>query len=125
MPEINYPPRGEFLVSIRRPDADVWQDMVEFRFAVKDRETGKLYIAQPMEFKERTEEEQCFQTAPALTIWQRQPDGQMGLQKMMDQLWALGLRPSDIGTPGHLAATTSHLADMRALVSKALDVKLP
>lgn len=43
----------------------------------------------------------------------------------MDALWRFGIRPKDVGTPGHLAATQAHLADMRALVSKQLDVTLP
>lgn len=44
---------------------------------------------------------------------------------LMDQLWRAGIRPSDIGTPGHLAATQAHLADMRAIVAKNLQVNLP
>lgn len=46
------------------------------------------------------------------------------LQNLMDELWNIGIRPAEIGTPGHLAATQGHLADMRALVAKAMDVKL-
>jgi hypothetical protein len=47
------------------------------------------------------------------------------LQSLMDDLWALGVRPKDVGTAGHLAATQSHLADFRAIAAKILDVKLP
>jgi hypothetical protein len=46
------------------------------------------------------------------------------MQSLMDELWKLGVRPSDIGTAGHLAATQAHLSDMRAIVSKQLDVPL-
>lgn len=46
------------------------------------------------------------------------------LQSLMDELWKEGVRPSDIGTPGHLAATQAHLSDMRKLVEKTLDTKL-
>lgn len=46
------------------------------------------------------------------------------LQTLMDGLWNAGIRPSDIGTPGHLAATKEHLNDFRKLVEKAYDIKL-
>lgn len=38
-------------------------------------------------------------------------------QRLMDELWGVGLRPSEgSGSAGSLAATERHLADMRALV---------
>jgi hypothetical protein len=37
----------------------------------------------------------------------------------------VGVRPSDIGTPGHLAATTKHLEDMRTIAFAALEVAKP
>lgn len=46
-------------------------------------------------------------------------------QRLMDDLWTCGLRPTEgAGSAGSLAATERHLADMRTLVSKALDVTL-
>lgn len=45
------------------------------------------------------------------------------LQTLMDGLWNVGIRPSDIGTAGHLAATQSHLGDMKKLVEKAYEIK--
>ncbi len=50
--------------------------------------------------------------------------GTSALQSLMDEMWREGIRPSDIGTAGHLAATQEHLKDMRAIVAKQLDVKL-
>jgi hypothetical protein len=47
------------------------------------------------------------------------------LQSLMDELWNIGIRPKDIGTAGHLAATQSHLNDFRAITSKLLNVQLP
>lgn len=42
-----------------------------------------------------------------------------GAQQLMDQLWRVGLRPSEgSGSAGALAATERHLDDMRALVFK-------
>ena len=40
-------------------------------------------------------------------------------QGLMDELWRVGLRPTEgSGSAGSLAATERHLADMRALVFK-------
>jgi hypothetical protein len=36
--------------------------------------------------------------------------------QLMDALWRAGVRPSDVGSPGQLAATQKHLEDMRTLV---------
>lgn len=57
---------------------------------------------------------------PLLVIDRQDP----ALQDLLNQLWELGIRPKDIGTAGHLSATQAHLADMKALVSKAYEVKL-
>ena len=40
--------------------------------------------------------------------------------ELMDDLWNAGIRPSDIGTAGHLAATQAHLRDMQGLIEKIL-----
>lgn len=46
------------------------------------------------------------------------------LQTLMDELWKEGIRPQEIGTAGHLAATQSHLSDMRSIVANKLGVEL-
>ena len=46
-------------------------------------------------------------------------------QQLMDQLWLSGIRPTEgTGSAGSLAATEKHLNDMRAIVSKQLDIQL-
>lgn len=46
-------------------------------------------------------------------------------QQLMDQLWQVGIRPTEgTGSAGSLAATQQHLNDMRAIVSKQLEVPL-
>jgi hypothetical protein len=37
-------------------------------------------------------------------------------QELMDMLWNCGVRPTEVGSAGQLAATERHLADMRRLV---------
>lgn len=50
---------------------------------------------------------------------------QQSAQQLMDQLWLCGLRPTEgTGSAGSLAATEKHLNDMRAIVSKQLEVQL-
>ena len=45
-------------------------------------------------------------------------------QQMMDELWRCGVRPTEgRGSAGSLAATESHLADMRAIAFGALKAK--
>lgn len=44
-------------------------------------------------------------------------------QSLMHQLWVLGFRPNNgEGTNSHVAALTHHLADMRRLAFKVLDI---
>ena len=46
-------------------------------------------------------------------------------QELIDALWDAGLRPSEgSGSAGAMLATQHHLADMRKLVAKQLDVAL-
>lgn len=36
--------------------------------------------------------------------------------RLMDELWNCGIRPTEVGSPGELAAVKYHLEDMRRLV---------
>lgn len=45
-------------------------------------------------------------------------------QALMDQLWDCGIRPTDgTGSAGAMAATQSHLSDMRRIAFKALKLE--
>lgn len=47
-------------------------------------------------------------------------------QELMDELWRVGIRPSEgSGSAGSLAATERHLADMRAIAFNGLSVEPP
>ncbi len=55
-----------------------------------------------------------------------------GAQILMDDLWRAGIRPTSVGTAGHLAAVEAHLAsvkaeavEMRQLVSQTVRALLP
>lgn len=79
-----------------------------------------LQAAEPVMMKAYKGNE--YPVAPMLSL--STTEAQEAFQSLMDELWREGFRPKDIGTAGHLAATQAHLADVRALVSKAYDVKL-
>jgi len=44
------------------------------------------------------------------------------VQALMDEMYRIGVRPTEQGTAGELEATKSHLKDMRNLVASALEV---
>jgi len=72
---------------------------------------GKVFSAKPIEF----EQHEMYETdsEPYLEIPKH------AAQKLIDDLWDCGLRPSEgSGSAGQLAATQRHLEDMRKLLSK-------
>lgn len=74
-----------------------------------------IYLAQPTKLELLKEDVVCVGHEPFLTM----PMGSG--QKLMDELWRTGLRPTEgTGSAGALAAVQSHLNDMRALVFKKL-----
>lgn len=91
----------------------------EIRMGVR-RDDGRIGIVQPMQVVMREDDTVRSEMEPSAIYVEDVTD----FQGLMDQLWEVGVRPSDIGTPGHLAATQAHLSDMRKLVEKTLDVKL-
>lgn len=101
---------------------DPWQDHVTIKFGYRDAD-GNLSIAAPA----------IMEIAPIGSPAREDPmlkvcikgEGSGFLQSIMDQLWEMGVRPQDIGTAGHLAATQVHLADMRAIAFAKLEVTKP
>lgn len=98
-----------------------WGITTELKFGIDYGENG-IAIAEPAVMKHFKKEEITCELPSLISL----PASEAGavLQNLMDELWSYGIRPKDIGTAGHLAATQEHLKDMRALVSKTLDVKL-
>lgn len=71
---------------------------------------GELAVAQPLVFEKADRNEVLPDTA-ALRLTQEDA------QALMDELWHVGLRPSEgTGSAGSLAATERHLEDMRKIV---------
>lgn len=87
---------------------EIYSDTIEIR--MKD----GAGIAQPVIF---TEMQPGSYMPPALVL----PTDDA--QRLMDELWNCGLRPSEgSGSAGSLAATERHLADMRSMAFHALKV---
>lgn len=73
----------------------------------------RVSYAQPLTLIERNPEEEGMEAPPMFSLRDEQA------QNLMDELWRIGLRPSEgSGSAGSLAATERHLADMRHLVFK-------
>lgn len=80
---------------------------------VRDDGAGVFQVAQPLVMKD---------SAPAIIV---DPFVELPMamaQQLMDELWNAGVRPTEQGSAGQLAATERHLADMRQLAFHALKV---
>lgn len=73
-------------------------------------------IATSMVFEQQ---DKCMEMRPFVQI------SNSDAQKLIDDLWHMGLRPTEShGSTGQIAATEKHLKDMRKLVSKFAEVDL-
>ena len=100
---------------IRASRSHPFGQTVEFQAAIVN--GARTMVAQPVVLAEVEEGAAC---PPFMSLPLHQA------QILMDELWNCGLRPSEgTGSAGAMAAVQAHLADMRALASKALDTQLP
>ena len=75
-------------------------------------------VGKPLEFV-RCDERSAEPRTPTMTL-----DPQAA-QLLMDQLWSVGLRPTEgTGSAGSLAATQHHLADMRRIAFAGLNIEV-
>lgn len=90
-----------------RATREIWNDSIALYLGIKN-EIGSISIAEQIMFKE----------SPTYMV--SEPCLRMRLeeaQRLMDELWDCGLRPSEgTGSAGALSATKNHLEDMRKLV---------
>lgn len=89
---------------------------IHLRFFRWSRDHRQLHIMQPAIFTAlHPQEGEAVREFDAPALVMQVDEG----QALMDELWQLGLRPSEgTGSAGSLAATQRHLEDMRALVFK-------
>jgi hypothetical protein len=88
-----------------------WTRSIEFMVVSKSE--GHVFFAEPLVMREVTIEEQCTQSRPTFSLDFTEA------QRLMDELWNCGLRPSEgTGSAGAMAATERHLKDLQRLVFK-------
>jgi hypothetical protein len=87
-------------------------DAVEIHF-LHENHRGERFAAQPAVF---VPYESGAVIEPAMRLqWD-------DAQRLMDELWACGIRPAQShGSAGQLGATQAHLADMQKIADKLLD----
>lgn len=95
-----------------------------FKLSICDRSfttQGRIAVCEPWVFKQV--EEHALTSDPSCADFDLE-----SAQQLMDELWKCGIRPHEIGTPGHLKALERHLSDMRqiamhqlGLASKVID----
>jgi hypothetical protein len=86
----------------------VWTD--DIAISLGRDQMGQLAVAKPLVFGTVG---LGVQTDPAITL------NITSAQRLMDELWQCGIRPSEgAGSAGAMAATQRHLEDMRTLVFK-------
>ena len=112
--------QGGLRVRVRRGGM-VFRDELEVDIYSKLDEGGRdIAAASPLEMKVLTEEERLTYQGPTFTMPEHTA------QKLMDDLWDCGLRPSEgTGSAGALAATQKHLEDLKRIAFHALKVKEP
>ncbi len=83
--------------------------------------TGEVVIPEPIVMKlVKNPDELVIARGPDILL------SAESAQQLMDELWHVGLRPSEgSGSAGSLAATQRHLNDMRSIVGKFLKTELP
>ena len=108
--------RGEFMIAnqlkFRASRAELWSDAIEIR--LWSERGDAVGIPSPLTFTLLTPEQRdAHRLEPSFAM------SRDSAQQLMDELWNVGLRPTEgTGSAGSLAATERHLADMRALVFK-------
>lgn len=82
---------------------------ITVRLALRDYDSDRpVKVARPVVFEEQDIDQVVVE--PMLKLRQE------AAQRLMDELWRAGLRPSEgSGSAGSLAATERHLADMKAI----------
>lgn len=94
-----------------RAQRELWNDTIAIHMA--ERKPFGLFVAQATTF---TEQQEGSFSEPFLRL--RIDDA----QRLMDELWHCGLRPSEgTGSAGSLKATENHLADMKRIAFTLLE----
>jgi len=94
-----------------------WKSIDIYAFGYDRSDRAGMWVPQPIVYERHTVD--GLMRDPLLRLSQEQAAA------LMDDLWNAGVRPSDQGTPGQLAAMQAHIGDLRAIAFKALGVENP
>lgn len=95
-------------------ERELYTGGIALHIAQENHNNDLLAVAQPLVF---VETESTVRHEPCVRL------GMTVAQRLMDELWNCGLRPSEgTGSAGSLAATERHLADMKKIAFHALKV---
>lgn len=98
------------MVNTQRTTFQIHQDIKALTLDIYARD-GEGSFAQPV----------VFVPGPPVPMVCVSMEDTSSLQQLMDELWRVGIRPTEgKGSAGALAATERHLADMQSLVDKLL-----
>lgn len=91
----------------------MWGDFFSVRIGSRKNESSPWAIAEELKFRMREPKEEGTEVHPCFNL------SRDDAQTFMDELWNVGIRPTEgTGSAGSLAATQRHLDDMRHLVFK-------
>lgn len=104
---------------IRLRHAAIFGDLIEFHLA-RRLEAGRIGVAKPLVLDViEPDQQSCVPDQPLFKIDLTEA------QHLMDELWLLGIRPTEgHGSTGQLAATEKHLAHVTGLLEKTLTTSL-
>jgi hypothetical protein len=91
-----------------RANAPLWDNSIHILVGQQTDQSGRFAVAQPLTFVDHDPGRVIAD--PTMRI-----DSESARQ-LMDELWRCGVRPTQVGTAGHLSALQAHLDDMRKLV---------
>lgn len=104
---------GQLMIFATR---EVWMNSIALRIGLKGQVAGTFAVALPITWQAVPHGE----AAPEEPLLRLQRDD---AQRLMDELWNVGLRPSEgSGSAGQLAAVQNHLEDMRTIAMSQLGI---
>lgn len=103
----------KWLIDLQRT---IWSRDIEVRIGTRD-DAGRVAFMQPAIMRTVTDDQEGQFVQPCMSLPIE------AAQALMDELWDVGLRPTEgTGSAGSLAATERHLADMKAIAFHALNI---
>jgi len=109
--------QNELKIRARRGDISFEPDTIKL-YAYLRRQGKRWRTESVLKFIEITKEERNNILQPFLEVEMHEA------QKLMDDLWDCGLRPSEgTGSAGAMAATQEHLQDMKTIAFHALKIQ--